>query len=118
MQFLGCWYDVVSASISKHMYSCFDSMHCRHTFSHELGHNFGARHSRFEGGSEHEYGHGYRDPSLLYRTLMTYDCPGGCIRFPYFSADGYAFMDLPIGTPTENNARILAERAAETAGFM
>jgi len=93
---------------------CLDS----YTFSHELGHNYGGRHDRASTQTGmHPYGHGYTDPSGRLRTVMSYNCPGGCPVIPYFSADGFTVSDIPIGTPTENNARLLSENAARTADF-
>lgn len=111
-----CGIAYVNSFESSTSHSCLDGF----TFSHELGHNFGALHDRRNSGNfaALAYGHGYQDPRNRFRTLMAYDCPGGCQRIPYFSADGFALGGVPIGTSTEDNARLVAENAGRIASFV
>jgi hypothetical protein len=50
---------------------------------------------------------------------MAYQCDvnDSCPRIPFYSANGYFFNGLPMGTPTENNARLIRERAASVAAW-
>ena len=58
-----------------------------YSFAHEMGHNQGARHDRAHDNSDgvFSYSHGYQDPEGDFRTIMAYNCPGGCIRVNYWS---------------------------------
>jgi hypothetical protein len=49
---------------------------------------------------------------------MSYDNGCDCQRIPYFSANGFVFNDLAIGTPTEDNARLLRTTAARAAAYV
>lgn len=85
-----------------------------HSFAHELGHNLGAHHDRASAGTEqgcYSYSYGYQNPSLGYRTIMSYPCStGSCARVNYFSnpdlnkdgLDGYP-LGVPVGDPLEAN---------------
>ncbi|MHC4605281.1 MAG: M12 family metallo-peptidase, partial [Planctomycetota bacterium] len=58
-----------------------------YSFAHEMGHNQGARHDRAHDNSDgvFSYSHGYQDPEEDFRTIMAYNCPGGCTRVNYWS---------------------------------
>ena len=58
-----------------------------YTLAHELGHNQGCHHDRANasGPGIYDYSYGYQEPEELFRTVMAYDCPGGCPRIQYFS---------------------------------
>jgi hypothetical protein len=106
----GCGIADIDGWISITDWGCLDGF----TFSHELGHNYGCRHNRENSGeSLHPYAHGFRI-SGVYRTIMSYECPGSsCPRFPYFSNDAFS-IDIngngwPMGSSTEDNARLLAQ---------
>jgi hypothetical protein len=70
-----------------------------YSFGHELGHNMGSQHDRANAGSAgaYTYSYGYQDPQARFRTIMAYNCPGGCPRIPYFSNPAVGYLGLPTG---------------------
>jgi len=58
-----------------------------YSYAHEMGHNMGSRHDRPHDSSDgvFAYSHGYQDPEEDFRTIMSYNCPGGCDRVNYWS---------------------------------
>lgn len=79
----------------------------------------GARHNREHsdrGDNPYSIGHGYRLPGI-FRTVMSYGNGCFCPRIPFFSADGYSFGGEVIGSPTENNARVVAYNAPRVSRF-
>jgi len=98
-----------------------------YTFTHELGHNFGANHDRnsVQESQLHPYGHGvqYISSTTAYRTVMAYQCPtvpGGCPVAPYFSNDEYGLTEagLPLGDADHDNARLITENANYVSNLM
>ena len=92
------------------------------SFSHELGHNFGANHAPGDGGAPPPavpYAQAYRDGPV--RTLMAYADPG--LYYPRILnfSSGTVREPMPGGAPTgnslQNNARRLNETAATVAGY-
>jgi hypothetical protein len=90
-----------------------------YTFAHELGHNMGSNHApqdpTFLGA--YEYSFGYKDPSNLFRTVMAYDCPGGCLRIPHFSNPAVNYLGNPTGTAGQNNALSINNTRTTVANF-
>ncbi|MHC5006234.1 MAG: M12 family metallo-peptidase [Planctomycetota bacterium] len=72
------------------------------TFAHELGHNMGCLHDRANSGSggAFPYSYGYQHPWEIFRTVMAYDCPGGCPRLTAFSNPDVLYQGHPTGVPT------------------
>lgn len=83
------------------------------TFHHELGHNHGCFHDPPNNtgsgvGSNYQ---GYGHPSGFFRTVMSYECPGGvaCDRVNEFSGTSNFYFYAPTstfyltGTATQNN---------------
>jgi hypothetical protein len=70
-----------------------------YTFGHELGHNMGSNHARQDpiGTGAFPYSYGYKNPGNVFRTVMSYDCPGGCPRLLYFSNPDVRYRCLPSG---------------------
>ncbi len=97
--------------------------HCAtgyYTFGHELGHLQGARHNPEADGSTtpFAYGHGRYDADGGWRTVMSYNCPTGCTRLPYWSNPDVDYEGAATGDEsTRHNARVLSETAAEVAAF-
>lgn len=92
------------------------------SFGHELGHLYGARHDVATDGTTtpFAYGHGYREPTNKWRTVMAYPITGiNMPRLNYWSNPNVNYTDgLVMGTvATANNARVLNERAAVLAAF-
>ncbi len=91
-----------------------------YTFGHELGHLQGARHNPETDGTTapFAYGHGKYYTPADWRTVMSYNCPGGCTRLPYWSNPGVSYGGVPMGdTGTRHNQRVLGETAAAVAAF-
>jgi hypothetical protein len=70
------------------------------TLAHELGHNMGNAHDLTSGGSGavFPYSYGYQDPGTAFRTIMAYDCDGGCPRIGRWSNPRVQYNGLPTGT--------------------
>jgi len=73
-----------SNAFSLTQYSCATG---NFTFAHELGHNMGSHHNIENAGSTpaFPYSYGYQAPDNAFRTVMAYNCTGGCPRIPQFS---------------------------------
>ncbi|MFL0810249.1 MAG: DUF5011 domain-containing protein [Agarilytica sp.] len=92
---------------------------------HEMGHNFGAHHDKFQGGADngnYQFGYGtFNDTNAPYwRTVMSYSCTSGnsCPTIPYFSSPDLSYEGMAIGSEEEhNNARLMRVRVAEVSGF-
>jgi peptidyl-Asp metalloendopeptidase len=97
----------------------YDCMTGRYTFGHEIGHLLGARHNPEEDSSTRPYpqGHGFRyDP--FWRTMMSYNCPQGCKRIPYWSNPDVIYEDVATGTfSLHNNASVLNLNAYRVSRF-
>jgi hypothetical protein len=92
----------------------YNCVYNNYSLAHEIGHLQGARHNPEDDAesSPFAYGHGFVDQSRKRRTIMAYDCPGGCTR------------ELQWARPTDwgnstvsNDARVLNETATYIAGF-
>jgi hypothetical protein len=90
-----------------------------YSFVHEIGHNQGAHHDAANAsGALYPYAYGYRDPYNRFRTIMAYDCPGGCPRAAGFSNGDNTIFGIPIGDPDyASNARAIDETAPTVAAF-
>ncbi len=78
-----------------------------YSFSHELGHNMGCAHDRANASVAglYEFSYGYQDPDEVFRSVMAYNCPGGCTRVDHFSNPDVTYSGLPTGVPvTEADA--------------
>ncbi|MFL0810248.1 MAG: DUF5011 domain-containing protein [Agarilytica sp.] len=93
--------------------------------AHEIGHNLGALHDKFQGGSDswvYEFGHGTFNETVApyWRTVMSYSCRNGtsCPTINYFSNPDLSYEGMTIGSEEEfNNSRVWRVRVAEVAGF-
>ncbi|MCP5107583.1 MAG: hypothetical protein GY950_29615 [bacterium] len=58
-----------------------------YSFAHELGHNMGCAHDRDNASvmGSYNYSYGYQAPDEAFRTILAYNCPGGCTRVNYWS---------------------------------
>ncbi|HEY1684952.1 MAG TPA: M12 family metallo-peptidase [Tepidisphaeraceae bacterium] len=106
-------YNVVVASEANDEY----------TFSHEIGHNFGAGHAVGDSSGEnsdnglYDYSHGWRfttSDGAQYHDIMAYP-PGTTI--PYYSNPNIDYLGVPTGTSGANNALTISEDAANVAGY-
>lgn len=93
-----------------------------YTFAHEVGHVLGANHDRGNAsGSPYPYGHGYQfslGSGERFRTIMAYDCPGGCTRINTWSNPGITYGGARTGdAATADNQRVLVQRKHVVAGF-
>jgi hypothetical protein len=88
------------------------------TFAHEIGHLQGAHHNPEAPANNtvFAFGHGFRGTN--FRTVMSYNCPNGCPRIPYWSNPNIQFGGVTIGTAaTHNNARVLNQTAPIITSF-
>ncbi len=89
------------------------------SFSHEIGHNFGADHAPGDPiVSPVPYARGYRSSSI--RTLMAYAAFGSPPRFLNYSSSTVrepAVSGLPTGNSLQDNARRMSETAPLVATF-
>ena len=88
------------------------------SIAHEIGHILGARHDRgFDPRNQpFAYGHGYVNGK--WRDIMSYqESCDGCVRIPYWSNPRVVYNGEPTGTPLEDNARVILERAEKVSNF-
>jgi hypothetical protein len=89
------------------------------SFSHEIGHNFGADHAPGDPVvSPVPYARGYRDSNV--RTLMAYSAPGTPVRSLNYSSSTVrepALAGGPTGNSLQDNARRFSETAATVAAY-
>jgi Metallo-peptidase family M12B Reprolysin-like/PT repeat len=90
----------------------------QHTFSHEVGHNFGCNHNReVVTNQDHQYAYGYRS-GTSYRTFLSYNCEKNCPRLPYFSSVSLLLPDgRPLGNATNDNIRMIAQSATTVSNW-
>ncbi len=72
------------------------------TYIHEVGHNLGCAHDRahsdgVQGMYDYSYGYQFQAGTTWYRTIMSYDCPGGCLQVGYFSNPQVSYNGVPTG---------------------
>jgi hypothetical protein len=86
-----------------------------YSFAHEIGHLQGARHNPETDPTTtpFAYGHGYYNTSKDIRTVMSYNCPGGCARVPRWSGPSVQYNGTTMGDATSrHNARVLNNTAS------
>ena len=91
-----------------------------YSFAHEIGHLQGGRHNTQADSTNtpFPYGHGYYYEPGDWRTVMSYNCPGGCTRLKYWSNPSKSYGGVAMGTAsTNNNTRVLNETACTVANF-
>ncbi len=92
-----------------------------YSFAHEIGHNQGAHHDVANAGGAatiYPYAHGYQAPNSAFRTVMAYNCPGGCTRIQHFANPNVLYNGLPTGEPTyAADAIAIDQTAATVAAF-
>ena len=92
-----------------------------YSFGHEIGHNQSAHHdlANCSDVTPYPYAHGYQDPLNRFRTIMAYDCPGGCLRTALFSSgDNLVYGVVPTGDAAyAANAVVIDQTAATVAAF-
>lgn len=104
------------------------SIYClvgNYTLAHEMGHNQGSAHDRANsggGGGAYPYSYGYQDPGKAFRTIMAYDCKGGCPRVNYWSNPAKTYNGKPMGVnytdpKAADNWRTLSNNAMLFANF-
>lgn len=115
----------VASGIGSTQNSAFAAVHysCAigyYSLAHEIGHLHGCRHNPEvdPNTSPYPYGHGYYNAQNNWRTIMSYDCPGGCVRLPYWSNPDVLFGGIPMGTAhTHDNARVLNATSSTIANY-
>ncbi|BDU18589.1 reprolysin-like metallopeptidase [Dyella sp. GSA-30] len=91
-----------------------------YTFTHEIGHNYGAAHERAQGAGPYTYGHGYRHPRGDWGTVMAYPCNFGrrCPPLLRWSSPLLTYQGAVTGTArTEDNRRVVNQRKEVMAGY-
>jgi len=91
--------------------------------THEIGHNFGARHDRFieKGGVPDESFYGHINCNQCFSTIMSYPnacagkCNSGVTIIPYFSNPDLKYEGFPMGDNENNNALQLSLSAPAIA---
>ena len=79
-----------------------------YTFGHEIGHNLGCRHAPDDpslGEGAFDYSFGYKDFDDRFRTLMAYNCLGGCPRLLRWSNPDLDYEGSPLGTTEQDNTQ-------------
>lgn len=90
-----------------------------YSFAHEIGHNQGAHHNPANAsGAIYPYAYGHQEPYGKFRTVMAYNCSGGCSRVNYFSNPDVFYSGEPTGAlNAADNARTIDGTAATVADF-
>ncbi len=89
-----------------------------YSFAHELGHNMGTAHAPEDGAGQpslYAYSFGYKDPQSRFRSVMAYDCSGGCPRVLHFSSPNVTYGGATTGTVAQHDNTRSINSAASTA---
>lgn len=95
-----------------------------YSFAHEIAHLIGCQHHTSDPihtgvSSAYPFAHGYKSPNNDWRTIMAYDCTGGCPRLLFWSNPNINFGGVPMGTTnSHNNARMLNEKIPNAMAFL
>ena len=85
----------------------------RYTFGHELGHNMGLDHDKYESGWRNEpYSQGYHVPGTKFRTIMAYrrsEEPKNRFQLNRYSNPRLKVKGVPTGTDEADAARRMTE---------
>ncbi|EKO39333.1 MAG: hypothetical protein B193_1957 [Solidesulfovibrio magneticus str. Maddingley MBC34] len=92
-------------------YSCATGYY---SLAHECGHNQGAQHERANASPPilYSYAYGYQQTAASppFRTIMAYNCDGGCTRVNYWSNPDVSYNGYPTGvvstSPTAADNRL------------
>jgi hypothetical protein len=95
-----------------------------YSFAHEMGHNMGSAHDRANASvlGAYDYSFGYQAPDESFRTIMAYNCPGGCTRVNYWSNPDKTYGGQSMGVVytdpnAADNRRSLNNTAYTVANF-
>ncbi|MBT4522474.1 MAG: hypothetical protein HOC23_20960 [Halieaceae bacterium] len=85
-----------SLAFSVVRYTCATGYY---SFGHELGHNMGSMHDRANSSisGAYPYSYGYQAPDNSFRTIMAYNCSGGCTRRNFWSSPLNSYNGQPTG---------------------
>ena len=122
-QYCGIAYRMTSLS-SSFASSAFSVVHhsCAtgyYSFAHEIGHNQGAHHDHANAsGAIYPYAYGYQEPLGAFRTVMAYNCDGGCNRVNHFSNPAGVYNGESTGVDSyADNALAINNTASTIASF-
>jgi len=123
---LGYLMQTVSSSFAAYGF-CLVSRICAtgyYSFAHEMGHNMGAHHDRANasGSGAFPFSYGYQAPDRAFRTVMAYNCSGGCQRINHWSNPDVEYGGQPTGVlytapDSADNRRTLNNTVATVANF-
>jgi hypothetical protein len=87
-----------------------------HTLAHEIGHNQGANHdlANSSGAQSYPYAHGYQNPDNAFRTVMAYNCVGGCTHIDHFANPDILYNGLPTGDASYAASAVAIDQTAPT----
>ncbi|WP_305885107.1 pre-peptidase C-terminal domain-containing protein [Pleionea sp. CnH1-48] len=91
-----------------------------YSFGHEVGHLQSARHdpNADPTSTPYAFGHGYQYAAGNWRTIMAYNCSGGCTRINWWSNPNKTRNGVAMGTSSTNdNARVLNITSPTIANF-
>ncbi len=95
-----------------------------YSFGHELGHMMGGHHDRQTSPDDgaYAYSHAYQAPDGAFRTVLAYNCPGGCPRINHYSNPQVYYGGQPTGVDYQaansaDNARTFNDTAWYVANF-